>query len=123
MVTAEIDTTDLDRVLKAIPPAVQTAVRQELTKQAILIQQEARRKHRYTSRSGRLNQAVKTSVDSSGMSSEVFIESDIADYGLYIVEGHGSWEPDQFLDEATQTREKEIEDSVTRAIESAVGGV
>jgi hypothetical protein len=120
MLSAEVDTSDLDRVLSAIPPAVQTSVRQEIIKQTTLVQQEARRRHRYTSRTGRLNQSVKTSIDTSGMSGEVFIESD---YGLFIVEGHGSWEADPFLDEAALSREQEIVDNIERTIESAVGGV
>lgn len=122
MVKVDVDTRDLERTLKEIPPAVQRSTQQEIKDQLLAVQQQARSRHRYTTRTGRLNQSVQTQLDQSGMSGEAYLESDIADYGIYIVEGHGSWEADNFLDEAVFAKQMEIESNITRAIESAVGG-
>jgi len=59
---------------------------------------QAKASHRFTSRSGRLEQAIQGTL--AGSKGEALINNSIASYGKYIHEGHRSWSPDRFLTKA-----------------------
>lgn len=58
----------------------------------------ARMRHRYSSRTGTLRNAIQSSADANAATVE--INSTIAPYGGYVHEGQRSWKPDQFVPEA-----------------------
>lgn len=58
----------------------------------------ARMRHRYSTRTGTLRNAIQSSADANAATVE--INSAMAPYGGYVHEGQRSWKPDQFVPEA-----------------------
>lgn len=121
MFNVSVDTSDFTRELSELPYRINKEAVNELKGIVAQVQQEARKTHRFRSRTGRLENSVQTLIDPSNISGEVYLESDIADYGLYVTEGHGSWSGDKFLDESLNKKEPEIVDRLTNAVERAIG--
>jgi hypothetical protein len=121
MLKASVDTSQLDRVFTAIIPAVQSNVQQALSREIAKVQDAARRTHRHRTRTGTLSRSLQTTVAKS--EAELYIEDSISEYGEFVVSGHGSWAPDQFLEQALVKKEAEIVKSVEDAVEHAIRGV
>lgn len=120
VINIDVDTREFNRVLSAIPPAVQNSVRQELSIEIAKVQEEARRTHRHRTRTGTLRESLQTKVEQSGYAAELYVESDMADYGIFVVQGHGTWAPDNFLEQALTKKESEIVQGLDNAVEHAI---
>lgn len=119
-----------------LPIAIEKAAMKEIKNQITMMQRHARREHRFMNTSGRrpngryyrnthmLVKSIETDFDgmkypdskSGGM---LYLEDGIADYGKYVHEGHGSWQPDQFIYDAFKQREAFILPGIMGAVEKA----
>jgi hypothetical protein len=132
MVSININTHEIEAKFAELPQALMAGIRQEMKQQVTEVQSEARKNHRYMSTSGvrpsgryyrntgNLEKSVQTKVNDEGTVGEVYLDSGIADYGIYVHEGHGSWAPDKFLDDALMKRETEIREKIEEAIKVAI---
>ena len=132
MISIDIDTHKIEAQFQALPVDLMAGIRQEMKQQVTNVQSEARKTHRYMSTSGlrpsgryyrttgHLEKSVQTKVNDEGTVGEVYLDSGIADYGIYVHEGHGTWAPDRFLDEALMKNESQIRISLEDAIKGAI---
>jgi hypothetical protein len=120
MIAVQIDMTDLQKIFSKIPDAIVRSVAKEMKNQVTEVQREARKTHRFETHTGMLEKSVQTEILDNGLTGEIYLEDSIADYGVYVHEGHGSWKPDQFLDEALKKREPEIRDRMEHAIKEGL---
>ena len=80
--------------------------------------QKARKDHRYNRQTGSLERATSSSLNSSkvNVSGKIFIADDIAPHGKYIHEGFKSWNPDQFIYEATRNADSIIVNEIEKQL-------
>lgn len=82
---------------------------------------EAKSKHRFVTRSGTLLNSLLNQT--RGYTAKAVISDAIAPYGKYIHEGHRSWAPDPFLEDAFKKHEvdivREVEDQIDSVIKKA----
>lgn len=62
-------------------------LRLAVTASAIEVATTAKMDHRYQQRNGRLKDAVQTAIGGSGMEARVYLDGNIAPYGVFIHEG------------------------------------
>jgi hypothetical protein len=60
--------------------------------------QMAKAIHRFKNRTGKLERSIKTRVYK--YQGKIYIDDNIAPYGIYVHEGHGTWLPDRFIDDS-----------------------
>lgn len=79
--------------------------------------------HRFTSRSGNLERSIQSGAKEAAgdVVGEVFLRDQVADYGKYVHQGHGSWKPDKFIESAFARSEAKIDAAITRAIDKEMG--
>lgn len=61
------------------------------------VKQAARSNHRFESRTGNLERAIKNNKTADGGS--VYVDESIAPYGKYVHDGHRSWAADNFIED------------------------
>jgi len=86
-----------------------------------VIQEDARRNHRFITRSGNLERSVQ--VDNPILFQKigrVFLDIGIALYGSRIHRGFGTWRMDLFLFEAAKKKTAEVINLINRAIGKAI---
>jgi hypothetical protein len=115
MISVKIDSEPFLTYLSQVPDKVKDSVKDALKDITKDIQDYARSHHRFKRQTGALQDSVQTYVGE--MTGEVFLDPSIADYGIYVHEGHGSWDPDRFLDEAIDSKENEIIEKLNQAVE------
>ena len=141
--SVSVDLQGLDAALLAATNGLTQAVRAEMKQQLTEIQREARKTHRYGKGAksdkiirqkrgyrltGKLPMSVNTLITDNGLTGEVYLESSIAPYGIYVHEGHHlppmykgpGWAPDRFLDEALEKQEPKIQPAFQHAVEAAL---
>ena len=79
-----------------------------------VIEQYAKDNHRYQNRTGNLE--TETKIETVGIDIEGYIGPG-AEYGKYVHEGHGTWQPDRFIEEAIDNNMNIIDDALNRAID------
>jgi hypothetical protein len=114
------DTKSLKRVLSKIPNEIYDEVRVEMKQVVSDIQREARVKHRFKNHTGMLRKSIATKVLDKGFTGEVYFDTDIADYGIYVHEGHGTWERDPFITDAFDRNEPRIRENLEKAIQRGI---
>ena len=79
--------------------------------------------HRFTSRSNNLERSIQSNAEKVGdnVIGEVFLNDSVADYGKYVHEGHGSWRPDKFIEQAMARNEAKITSEIEAAISREMG--
>ena len=117
MIQFKIDVTDAIAGLNELK-GFKSAIANALEKQAKVIQEKARKYHRYIRRTGTLENA--TVAEATEMDIIGYINESQAPYGKYVHEGHGTWAPDPFLEEAFESYdlsilEKAIDDEILNA--------
>lgn len=80
---------------------------------------DAKIKHRYQTRSGTLDSAIKQKGDVTE-ELQVYIDGLVADYGKYIYYGHGTWKADKFLEEVLDDDAEWVIDKIKDAINKAI---
>ena len=72
-----------------------------------LLETTARTDHLYTKQTGRLQDATKTSGD---LETEInlYVDENKANYGTYVINGHGTWDADPFIENSLKVNEAEI---------------
>ena len=84
---------------------------------------DAKRNHRFITRTGNLERSVKFRVINKE-SGQVYIDNGTAPYGKFIHDGFKSWAPDPFLEAAVMRRGKVIvKDNLIDAIRRTVDKV
>jgi hypothetical protein len=123
MVSVSIDLSQFENVFGKLPGAIEDELRIEMKNQLVLLQEEARNKHRYESHTRKLEQSVQWKVSSDDKVGTVYLEDSIANYGIYVAKGHGTWAPDNFMEDALAKREGDIrkgfEDAVQKGLRKA----
>jgi hypothetical protein len=114
--TIQIDLPKFIAEMNQVPAVLVNSIKKELKHQLVEIQKLAMKKHRHKTRTGTLNSSLQRMVADNGLSGQVYFETGIADYGVYVHEGHHSWKPDQFLYEALAAREPTIISDMENAI-------
>ena len=85
---------------------------------AKVIQTEARRRHRYTRRSGTLERAVQSEIVRD--IAKVYVSDAMAPYAQSIHDGFRTWSADPFLYEALKRKESDIKKLVDKAVSEAI---
>lgn len=119
MFTLSVNAGRLLRGLSEAPDTVYSSVTAEMGDQMEDVARQARRKHRFITRSGHLERATLADV-LNDMTGAVYIDDGIAEYGKYIYKGHGSWKADRFIHAAMRKRRKKIVAGVNRAIDEGL---
>lgn len=73
--------------LAAAPEKVRSGLRLALKRTASNIASEAKRTHRFKTRTGMLEKAVEFNVDDAAMKAEIYLNEAIAPYAKYVHEG------------------------------------
>jgi hypothetical protein len=110
-----VDLPGFQNNLRLVPEALTDSIRKEIKHQLVEIHKLAMKKHRHTTRTGMLNNSLQRQMNSD-FEGSVYFDTGIANYGVYVHEGHGSWEPDQFLYAALDARAPLIEADLEKAI-------
>lgn len=118
MVELEIDYEEavsaLDKFSNDIDEVVEKATEDVMEK----IVEDAKRTHRFRTRTGTLESAVQKEIKQ--YTASVFIDNALAPYGTYIHEGHRSWAPDPFLEEAFRRHQSELDSCIQSAIDHLI---
>ena len=140
MMEVSIDISELESKLPMMSEKIEAFMRVELKHQLVEIQKYAMKNHRHKTRrktrnktrTGSLNSSIQRQIDPSEMSGSVYLETGIADYGVYVHEGHGApgksvkngfpyvWEPDQFIYKALEAREPVIRADFEVTVDNAL---
>jgi len=119
MINVRIDSAEVEASLnKLASTCSQTTIRNVVYPYLSAVQTTARRRHRYTRRTGRLAESVQISTDQKG--GYVYLDSAMANYGKYVHDGQRSWAPDQFLYDAAMSEEKTLEVLIERELDRMV---
>lgn len=119
-ISVKVDYSAMEAALIQVPIELKKTIHETLEKELESVQREARSNHRFQRQTGALEESVSTLIDPSGLSGEVYLDDAIADYGQYVVSGHGTWSPDPFLDEAMHRKESEIDAAIEQAVDLAL---
>lgn len=62
----------------------------------------AKEDHRYKHRTHTLRNATKVGghIKDKEYGLRLYVDNGVCDYGKYVIKGHGTWEPDTFIDKA-----------------------
>jgi predicted component of type VI protein secretion system len=113
-----IDAEEVLRDLSRLPDKIDEEIESALESLMPRIEQYAQRNHRFNSRTGTLVSSIRSEVKS--LLADLYIDDSVADYGVYVHEGHGSWRPDKFLDGAIRAFDREINTTIEKAAERAI---
>jgi hypothetical protein len=83
-----------------------------------LIKVDAKRKHRYHSRTGKLSRSLRVNKLRDG--GRLLIDDALCNYAKFVHIGHKSWAPDEFLFEAYDRNEKKVDRLIDKAINYAI---
>ena len=120
MLEINIDLKEFTDFADHLPEKLKHELEIEMKNQLVLLQEEARQQHRYESHTRGLERSVQWKIEDDGMKGTVYLDEDIADYGKYVIGGHGTWDPDPFLETALEKREPEIREGFEKAVEKAI---
>jgi len=133
----QITSNNLAKALKELPQQLERELRLASKRVAVKVEKEAKSKHRFTTRTGRLVKSIKgygsasvsdSSITKKKLDTEVRIVLHNeghplgTDYGKYVHEGHGSWSPDRFVFDAIERNKKRIINAWDEAIEKVAKG-
>lgn len=109
--------------LKELPKELEDSLNDSLKDVFYNMAIVARNTHRYTVRTGKLRSATRSMV--KDLTGELFIEDLVADYGVYVHEGHhnGAWAPDQFVYKAFERGEPILMRAIDQAVDKAIKNV
>ena len=117
---------DLSKFTAAFDSAsaqVLSEVKKTLKSDATEVQRTARKKHWFHTRTGTLEDSIQTNYDNIDslvakvhIDAEVMTDKGLAAYGPYVHEGHGTWEPDQFVYAAAAGIEDRVQSDIEKAI-------
>lgn len=116
-INVTIDATELISGIAVFTEKLMRYLNETLKFEFPRIQEVARTWHRYKSRTGLLNSAIREEV--RDLVADIFIDDTIADYGKYVHEGHGTWRPDPFIDSAVAYKDEELMYMFESAVERA----
>lgn len=120
---------DKDALLAALiraPEAMTKHIRVAMKEGMLDITEQARKAHRFTTRSGMLERSMQTKVTRSGFTGEAYLDLGIAPYARRIHEGGGGKrdrlgrrmtnKPDKFLHQAAEAKETQVRDRLNEGI-------
>lgn len=87
-----------------------------------IIQKSAKESHNYKNRTRNLRNSTSSKVKVVEESYDIKLKvSEVkAPYAKFIINGHGSWQSDPFIDKAFEDNEKYIYSKIEKAVENAV---
>jgi len=110
----------LERAIRLMPQRVSQVMGPRMRKAMSAVQTQARQKHEFTSQTGALVRSIDARVRDKGLTGEVMLRNEIAEYGKYIHEGFQSWAPDPFLDDAFKGNLQLIEQQITLGLQQVI---
>ena len=128
VIAIKVDVEKVSQAFRRFPQEMSAVIRVEMRNQMAGVQALARSKpmHRFTTRTAMLERSILSHVLPSGLTGEVYLNTGIAPYGVYVHEGHhlkslrGGWKPDQFVYAAFKARLPQIISIMAQAIEIAL---
>ena len=122
-IKVDIDVAGVLQAVGKIPRALSREVKPEMKIQLRDVQKQARRNHRFDTRSGAAERSIQTEISRSGFSGKVYLDLGIAAYARRLHKGWGTWRPDRFLNKAGKRLKPKImtalQDAVKRGIRKA----
>jgi hypothetical protein len=119
MIEITFSSEDLSRKINSLPKTVIREVVQEaIHPQLERIQTVAKYVHRFKRRTGALQRSIK--VRKRVLGGSVLQDGRIAHYGIYVHEGHHSWQPDRFMYNAWKKNQAHFQRQLRRALNRAV---
>lgn len=141
-----IDSKAFEKAIKKAPETMRRAIRAGMLEEMTEVQLDAKRTHRFTSRSHNLERSVLVKVSQDGLKGQVYLETGIAKYGPIVHEGRKkiraprnkvlafnmpgqglifrkevkAVKPDRFLFKAFNRRSKRIVIGLKKAIERGI---
>jgi len=101
----------INEELRNMDKQLEKAIKKAIDKLTPILTRYGKTHHRYTNRTGELTS--NTSVRNMGLD---MIASNLAEYAEYIIQGHGTWSPDPFIENIFLDNEqlivKTIEDEI-----------
>ena len=116
----EIDGAKVLAALERAPNAFKKQTRLAFKKQMTKIQRDAKLNHRFQTHSAKLEKSIRTEVDPDGAWGRVYLEEGIAPYGKWVHDGHGSWKPDKFINQAFRKNKANLILALQRATEVGI---
>ena len=126
----EVDLSNFEHEMASMPNTVMHGARRGVKTFLETVQEDARHVHRFMSTSGirpsgryyrntgMLEKSIETEV--KGVYGKVYLEDGIVEYGKYVHEGHGTWDPDQFIYEAWDRDKDRAQEFVETAIDQQI---
>jgi len=106
--------------LKGFANAFNKAVNNQIEADAIVIVSQARREHRFQTRTGNLVRSTKYKMSKRDNAATFFIDDVTAPYGKYIHDGFKFWHPDPYLFNAVKRNTKRIYKDTVAAIDRLI---
>lgn len=94
-------------------------INKKLHKIGYFLAEYAKKNHRYNHRTGNLKRSTRFWVNKSISRVRLYISEQQAHYGKYVHEGHGTWKPDRFIDNAIKRNKDYIDREVAEAMRDA----
>lgn len=111
---------DVVEAIVKLPPFIKFDINKALNSVLPQMSIHAKSHHRYKNRTGRLTSAIRSEVRE--LVGELIMDGGIADYGVYVHEGHhgGAWPPDRFIYEAADALESTLDQALKQAIDNSL---
>lgn len=117
-ITIKVADEEALRALDSFSKDIEKEILLELEKEFKLVVDKAKRVHRFTTRTGRLERATLTDVQ--GKTVRALIDDALAPYGKYIHEGFKTWSSDPYLEEKFDQDESKIIVELEKAIDRVI---
>ncbi len=78
----------------------------------------AKRKHRFSSRTGKLERSITVKKNVSG--GVVFLDRGLADYGKWVHNGTNKWAADKFLTDAAESKDRDLDNSIDQSMNKSI---
>ena len=91
---------------------------EEFSKIAPIIEEYARSNHRFTSNTGVLEQNTESEWNETEQRIETYVPSHV-EYAEYVINGQGTWAPDNYIDDAIQANQSLVDEALDAASDNA----
>lgn len=149
--SAQIDTRQLNRAFNAFPQQLRSNLSLGLKIHSRYVQEEARRKHRFTSRSGATELSIENRVNERDLTSRIGINKSVSPHGGFVHDGtkphvirrknkkvlryvkngkfhfakkvnHPGTRPDPFIENSAEKLKPAFNSRINQAVEKAAKG-
>lgn len=104
--------------IRTLPPFIMYDVNVALNRVLPVMAQTAKQEHRYKRRTGRLTSAITSEVRE--LTGELFIDNNVAQYGIFVHDGQRSWKPDPFIYNSADKNQALLDKELALAIDKTL---